>query len=94
MTTSEQSAGIVRAPAVTSAMSPHIIFRSIRRALLYIALSIAAFISIFPFYWMVVGSTNTSPDIAHGKASPGTHLFQNIRGTSTVAENVARFWNR
>lgn len=93
MTTSEQSAGIVRAPAVTSAMSPHIIFRSIRRALLYIALSIAAFISIFPFYWMVVGSTNTSPDIAHGKASPGTHLFQNIAAFFATVDVPRMFWN-
>ena len=42
MTTSEQSAGVVRSAASASAMTPHIIFRSIRRALLYIALSIAA----------------------------------------------------
>ena len=93
MTTSEQSAGVVRSAASASAMTPHIIFRSIRRALLYIALSIAAFISIFPFYWMVVGSTNTSPDIAHGKASPGTYLFQNIAAFFATVDVPRMFWN-
>ena len=93
MTTSEQSAGAVRSTASASAMTPHIIFRSIRRALLYIALSIAAFISIFPFYWMVVGSTNTSPDIAAGKASPGSYLFQNIAAFFATVDVPRMFWN-
>ncbi len=69
------------------------IFRILRRALLYIALSIAAFISIFPFYWMVVGSTNTSPDIAHGKATPGGYLIQNIIAFFTTVDVPRMFWN-
>ncbi|MBL8599216.1 MAG: carbohydrate ABC transporter permease [Devosia sp.] len=74
-------------------MNPHILFRSLQRALLYIALSIAAFISIFPFYWMVVGSTNTSPDIAHGKASPGSYLFQNVAAFFATVDVPRMFWN-
>lgn len=69
------------------------IFRFVQRALLYIGLSIAAFISIFPFYWMVVGSTNTSPDIAHGKATPGGYLFQNIAAFFTTVDVPRMFWN-
>jgi lactose/L-arabinose transport system permease protein len=69
------------------------IFRFIRRALLYVVLSIAAFISIFPFYWMVVGSTNTSPDIAAGKASPGGYLFQNIAAFFATVDVPRMFWN-
>ena len=64
--------------AETRAVRLDPIFRFVRRGLLYLGLSIAAFISIFPFYWMVVGSTNPSPDIANGKATPGLYLFQNI----------------
>ena len=48
------------------------------RSATYLALSAAAFISVFPFFWMVVAATNTSPDIIKGKASPGGALFANI----------------
>jgi lactose/L-arabinose transport system permease protein len=91
--TSESSAIVVRGSAATLSMNPHVVFRSIRRALLYIALSIAAFVSIFPFYWMVVGSTNTSPDIAHGKITPGTYLFQNIAAFFATVDVPRMFWN-
>jgi lactose/L-arabinose transport system permease protein len=68
-------------------------FRVVRRTLLYAVLSIAAFISIFPFYWMVVGSTNTSPDIAAGKVSPGGYLFQNIAAFFATVDVPRMFWN-
>lgn len=44
----------------------------------YLLLSIAAFISVFPFFWMIVGSTNTTADIVTGKATFGDALFNNI----------------
>jgi len=50
---------------------------SIRRSLVYVLLSIAAFISIFPFYWMIVGATNKSADIVTGKPTFGDNLFAN-----------------
>lgn len=79
------------ATSTTANMEP--VFRSIRRGLLYIGLSVAAFISIFPFYWMVVGSTNTSPDIAAGKASPGLNLIQNIIAFFATVDVPRMFWN-
>lgn len=45
----------------------------------YLLLSIAAFISIFPFYWMVAGATNTSNAIAQGNLMPGNFLFTNLK---------------
>lgn len=45
---------------------------------IYILLGIAAFVSIFPFFWMVVGATNTTRDIVTGKATFGTSLFENV----------------
>ena len=39
---------------------------------------LAAFISVFPFYWMIVGATNTANDITGGKATFGNQLFVNI----------------
>ncbi|PXA88358.1 lactose ABC transporter permease [Nostoc sp. 3335mG] len=50
----------------------------IGRAAQYVLLSIAAFVSVFPFIWMLIGTTNTSPDIIRGRATPGTALFDNI----------------
>ena len=45
---------------------------------IYVLLGIAAFVSIFPFFWMVVGATNTTRDIVTGKATFGTSLFENV----------------
>lgn len=41
------------------------------------ALWFAAFISVFPFYWMIVGATNTANEITAGKATFGSHLAEN-----------------
>jgi lactose/L-arabinose transport system permease protein len=48
------------------------------RAGTYLLLSLAAFLSIFPFFWMVVGASNTSADIIRGKGTPGGALWDNI----------------
>lgn len=44
----------------------------------YTVLSIAAFVSVFPFFWMLVGTTNTSYDIVRGKAWFGDQLWVNF----------------
>lgn len=49
------------------------------RGLLYVLLSIVSFLSVFPFYWMIVGATNTSADVVRGKASFGSNLVANIQ---------------
>lgn len=65
----------------------------VRRGVVYVMLSIAAFVSVFPFYWMIVGSTNTSSDVVTGKATFGGQLFNNI-ATFFATIDVARvFWN-
>lgn len=50
----------------------------IGRLATYALLSLAAFVSVFPFFWMVVGATNTSADIIKGKATPGEALWTNM----------------
>ena len=89
MTDTRAIAGHVAAPRTAASRDP--IFRFLSRALVYVGLSIAAFISIFPFYWMVIGATNPSPDIAAGKATPGLYLFQNI-ATFFATVNVPRMF--
>ncbi|WP_297110019.1 carbohydrate ABC transporter permease [uncultured Devosia sp.] len=51
---------------------------SLGRGLTYLALSLVSFISVFPFFWMIIGATNTSADVNLGKMSFGTALFDNI----------------
>jgi lactose/L-arabinose transport system permease protein len=70
-----------------------LLFRYLRRGLVYLGLSIAAFLSIFPFYWMVVGSTNTSSDVAHGRVWFGTNLFNNIAAFFATVDVPRMFWN-
>ena len=50
----------------------------IGRVATYLMLSLAAFVSIFPFFWMILGTTNTSADIIRGKNTPGVALWDNI----------------
>ncbi|MEO9167523.1 MAG: carbohydrate ABC transporter permease [Aestuariivirga sp.] len=65
----------------------------LQRSLVYIALSIAAFISVFPFVWLMVGATNTSPDILRGKTSFGGALFSNFSKLIQQVDLPTLFWN-
>lgn len=50
-----------------------------KRIFTYVFLSVATIISIFPFFWMIVSSTNKSVDVSQGRLWPGSHLLENIR---------------
>ena len=65
----------------------------IRRGLVYVLLSIAAFVSVFPFYWMIVGATSRSADVVTGKPTPGDHLFANIATFFATIDVPRVFWN-
>ena len=49
----------------------------VAQGLIYLLLGLASFLSVFPFYWMLVGTTNTSADIIKGKANFGAALGEN-----------------
>ncbi|MDP9698553.1 carbohydrate ABC transporter permease [Paenibacillus polysaccharolyticus] len=49
-----------------------------KRIFTYVFLSIVAFISIFPFFWMIVSATNKSVDVTRGTLLPGSALIENI----------------
>jgi lactose/L-arabinose transport system permease protein len=57
------------------------------------ALWLAAFISVFPFYWMIVGATNTANDITGGKVSFGSALFDNIAKFFELVDVPRVFFN-
>ena len=68
-------------------------FAYLRSLVIYALLSLAAFISIFPFYWMVVGTTNTAADIIRGKASFGPELWTNVSHFFEQVDAPRIFWN-
>lgn len=51
---------------------------SIPRIFVYMILIIASFVSVFPFYWMITGMTNSAVDIVRGKMTFGTMFTKNI----------------
>jgi lactose/L-arabinose transport system permease protein len=59
----------------------------------YIFLSIAAFISIFPFIWMVIGATNSAKDIIVGKMTPGTEFLNNFKKLLEMTDLGRVLWN-
>jgi lactose/L-arabinose transport system permease protein len=65
----------------------------VRRGIVYVLLSVAAFLSVFPFYWMIVGATNKSADIVIGKPTPGLNLFANIATFFSTVDVPRVFFN-
>lgn len=63
------------------------------RSATYLILSLAAFVSIFPFFWMLVGATNTNADIIRGKATPGDALWRNLGVFFASADMPRIFFN-
>ncbi len=59
----------------------------------YVFLGVAAFLSLFPFFWMVISSTNTSIDIISGKTSFGGAFATNIANFFTLVDVPLVFWN-
>lgn len=54
---------------------------------------LAAFISVFPFYWMIVGSTNTANDVTAGKITFGSALGDNIGKFFELVDAPRIFFN-
>ena len=65
----------------------------VKKALIYILLIIVSFISIFPLYWMISASTNTSLDVIRGKLIPGTHLIENVKNLLATSNLKGAMWN-
>ncbi|WP_426130647.1 carbohydrate ABC transporter permease [Pararhizobium sp. PWRC1-1] len=59
----------------------------------YAFLGVAAFLSLFPFFWMVISSTNTSIDIISGQMSFGEAFRTNVTNFFTLVDVPLVFWN-
>lgn len=64
-----------------------------RMAGVYLFLGVMAFLSLFPFAWMVIGATNTSVDVTKGKFSLGTALLDNVAKLNETFDMAQIFWN-
>lgn len=59
----------------------------------YIFLGLASFISIFPFYWMIVSTTNKASDVTAGKMSFGGELLNNFNILTETIDLPLVLWN-
>jgi len=59
----------------------------------YSFLNIAAFVSIFPFVWMIIGATNSATDITRGKFTLGTELINNFKMLNEMVDLPRLFGN-
>ncbi|CEG28596.1 carbohydrate ABC transporter permease [Bacillus sp. B-jedd] len=66
---------------------------SLKKVSAYTVLIIASLVSIFPFLWMVVSSTNKSSDVTQGKLLPGSHLVDNFRKLLETIDLVPALMN-
>lgn len=59
----------------------------------YMFLILGVFVSVFPFVWILVGSTNKSVDVTLGKFTFGSELLQNWEILNKDGAAVQAFWN-
>ena len=67
--------------------------KTLKNILLHIFLLIAVLISVFPFYWMLSGATNSSVDITSGVMWFGKNLKENWTQLQETANVFLVCWN-
>ena len=59
----------------------------------YIFLIIMAFISVFPFYWMISAATNETIAVSRGKLTFGTYAVENFKNLLAQTNLWQAMWN-
>lgn len=67
--------------------------RAASAVLTYGFVGLMAFLSVFPFIWMVLGATNSSIDIIKGRLAPGEAFEANVAKFFTQVNAPLVFWN-
>lgn len=67
--------------------------RVLNRTVVYVFLFVVAVISIFPFLWMVISSTNLSVDVTQGRMLPGSHFIENYKKLIDSINLLPALWN-
>jgi lactose/L-arabinose transport system permease protein len=93
MSTLDQATELSPAVAARRSNPSFDLLALLSRSLVYLLLIVAAFFSIFPFFWMIVSSTNTAADVLTGKATFGDALWNNIVTFFTTVDAPRIFWN-
>lgn len=65
----------------------------LKSTLSYVFLFVASIISIFPFLWMIISSTNKSVDVTKGAMMPGSFFMQNFQHLLSSAPLGTALWN-
>ena len=60
---------------------------------MYLVLSVASIVSVFPLYYMFCASTNKSIDVIAGKLIPGTYLIENFKELIANQNLGLALWN-
>lgn len=66
---------------------------TIQSTVMHTFLVIMSLISLFPFYWMLVSSTNSTSDINIGKFTVGHQLLRNFQALVSQVDLPRVFWN-
>ena len=64
-----------------------------KKFFMYLILSIASILSVFPLYYMFCASTNRSIDVIAGKLIPGTYLVENFKALIAQQNLRLALWN-
>ncbi|MCM3215753.1 carbohydrate ABC transporter permease [Niallia taxi] len=67
--------------------------KMIKKVFSYGFLTIASIVSVFPFLWMIVSSTNKSVDVTQGRLLPGSHFMANLNSLLETVEIVPALIN-
>ena len=67
--------------------------RKLRRVPLYAFLTVAAVLSVFPLYYMIVSSTNTSQQVLGSRLLPGGQLLTNLHALMAQQPLVTALWH-
>ncbi|MDP4105897.1 MAG: carbohydrate ABC transporter permease, partial [Bacillota bacterium] len=65
----------------------------LKSTLSYLFLFVASIISIFPFLWMIISSTNKSVDVTKGAMLPGSFFVQNFQHLLSSNPLGTALWN-
>ena len=79
------------APVIAAPARPFL--RNLERAGLYLALSVAAFLSVFPFLWMLISATKSSGEIIRGKLGFGDQFWINLDNFMNQVDLPLVMWN-
>lgn len=74
-------------------MSTRNLSAGLRSGLNYLFMFVMAFLSVFPFFWMILGTTNTSNDIIQGKFGLGHALTTNLAAFAEQVDMLQVFGN-